>query len=60
MDVQKKLLNASEAAEYLGVYRPKFYQMMEDWGLEPVMQTGRIKLYAIKDLNRMERDYEHC
>lgn len=57
---EKKYLNASEAAEYLDVWRPKFYQMAEDWGLEVAWQTGRIKLYRLKDIKQMGRDYEHA
>lgn len=59
MDV-KKYLNAREAAEFLGVHPPKFYLMKDDWGLEPVMSTGRIKLYALKDIKQMARDFDHA
>ncbi len=55
MDVQKRLLNASEAAQFLGVHRPKFYEILAGRNLEAVMQTGRIKLYAISDLRRIKK-----
>ena len=54
MDV-KKLLNASEAAIFLGVHRPLFYKIMEQFNLKPSMQTGRIKLYAIAELKKIKR-----
>ncbi len=58
MDV-KKYFNASQAAEYLGVHRPRFYLMKDDWGLETAFQIGRIKMYKVKDVEQMGRDYEH-
>ncbi len=54
MDV-KNLLNASEAAVFLDVHRPRFYEILATSNLEPVMQTGRIKLYDKKHLKRIKK-----
>lgn len=52
----KKYLNASEAAALLGVHRPRFYEIIREFSLSPFMQTGRIKLYKISDLNVIRRE----
>ena len=55
MIVEKKFLNASEAADFLDLWRPDFYKdYINNDKIKPVMQTGRIKLYAIADLKRIK------
>lgn len=51
----QKYLNATESSDFLGLHKPKFYELIAQGDIEHVMQTGRIKLYAVKDLKKIRK-----
>lgn len=52
----QKYFNATEASEYLNLHKPKFYALLAQKKIEPVMMSGRIKFYWINDLKKLKRE----
>lgn len=50
----ENLINANDSAVLLKMHKPDFYKLMNEVGLIPAMQTGRIKLYYLRDVEQLK------
>lgn len=50
----ENLLNITKAAQYIGVTRPTFYNVIKKFNLMPAAKIGQMSLFDIRDLNKIK------
>lgn len=59
MSVKSKLLNASQAAEFMDMWRSDFYnEFLRTGKIKPTDQIGMLKVYALSDLKKLKKKYD--